>query len=233
MAVRPRPFTREEYHRLAEIGVLNEDSQVELLEGRIVDRFPPRGNGGLKIGHLHLHRFTRDEYHRMMEAGLLGEDDRVELLEGAVLAMSPIGPHHCAVVDFLVRFFTRSLGDRAIVRVQSPIVLDDGAEPQPDLALLRPRTDFYRASHPSPADILLLIEVAESSTDVDLETKPPAYARGGVREYWVIDLLHKRVVVHRRPEGDRYTDVRAFGPEATVSPANFPDVQLPVVDCLA
>lgn len=127
--------------------------------------------------------FTAEEYHTMLRAGILTADDRVELIEGEVLRMSPIGSRHAGGVNRLNDFFVRKLEGRAIVGVQAPVHLSDLSEPQPDLALLRPREDFYSHSHPTPGDVLLLIEVAETSADFDRAVKAPLYARAGVPEY--------------------------------------------------
>ena len=113
---------------------------------------------------LQTHRFTVDDYHRMVEAGILSENDRVELLAGAIIEMSPIGPLHAGTVKRLLRVFSSRLGDRAIVGVQDPILLPaEDSEPQPDIALLQARADFYTQAHPEAADVYLVIEVADTS----------------------------------------------------------------------
>ncbi len=175
--------------------------------------------------------FNRAEYHRLAETGVLTEDDRVELLEGTIAAMSPIGPYHCGVVSFLANCLMRALAARAIVRVQSPLAIDDESEPQPDLMLLKPRADFYRHAHPTPADVLLLVEVADASLDVDRDYKARLYARSAVAEYWVIDLVQRVIVVHRQPGGERYASVTEHGPGRQVAPAAFGDVQIAVSEC--
>ena len=118
----------------------------------------------------------------MAEAGILTADDRVELLDGEIVEKTPIGSRHAAAVDRLTNALTRTLADRAIVRVQNPIRLSERSELQPDLALLRPRPDFYEHAHPGPADVVLVIEVAETSGDVDRLVKVPLYARAGIPE---------------------------------------------------
>jgi Uma2 family endonuclease len=133
------------------------------------------------------HRLTVDHYHRMVESGILGPDDRVELVSGEVLDMSPIGSLHAAIVRALSRWMAASVGDRAIVSVQNPVLLDDASEPQPDIAILLPCVDCYAAAHPGPGDVLLVVEVAETSLAYDLEVKVPLYARHGIAEVWVID----------------------------------------------
>src|SRR5919106_6741536 len=108
-------------------------------------------------------RFTVDEYYRMAEAGILHEDDRVELIEGEIVEMAPIGSNHASHVDPLAQLLFERIGRRAIVRIQSPIHLGEYSEPQPDVTILRSRSDFYVSAHPSPADILLVVEVADTS----------------------------------------------------------------------
>ena len=148
--------------------------------------------------------FTTDDWRRMGEAGLFGEDDRVELLDGEVVAMSPIGSGQAACVKRLARLLSRSVGDRAILSVQDPVRLDRHSEPQPDLALLRPRPDFYAAAHPGSADILLLVEVAETSLSFDRDQKAGLYARSGVPVTWVVDLAGQEVLVLSRPGPNGY-----------------------------
>jgi Uma2 family endonuclease len=152
------------------------------------------------------HRLTVAEYYRMAEAGIFTEDDRVELIEGEILDMSPIGTVHTSVVKRLNSIFTRNVGMRAIVSVQDPIRLNPHSEPQPDIALLRYREDFYRGAHPGPEDILLLVEVADSSLRYDLDVKLPLYARHGIPEVWIVDLEHRRLEVYRRPAEETYLE---------------------------
>lgn len=176
--------------------------------------------------------FTVDEYHQMAQAGILSEDDRVELLEGEIVEMTPIGPRHAALVDRLTRLFSSHAGERAIVRVQSPIYLGEHSEPQPDLALLRPRPDFYAEAHPRPEDVLLVVEVAETSADVDRERKVPLYGQAGVPETWLLDLTGECVEVYTRPTSHGYGEVRRFWRGDHLSPRAFPDLELAVDDVL-
>ena len=176
-------------------------------------------------------KFTVEEYHLLARAGVLKEDDRVELLEGEIVEMSPIGSRHAACVDRLNRVFSR-LGERTIVRVQSPLRLGDLAEPQPDLALLRPRSDFYATAHPGPEDVLLVVEVAETSSDYDRQIKIPLYARWGIPEAWLVDLDQDRVEVHRDPSPEGYRDVRAIPRCEALAPGAFPDLDRRAQDVL-
>lgn len=173
-------------------------------------------------------RFTVDEYYRMAEAGILTEDDRVELLEGEVLQMPPIGSHHAGCVGRIDRIFQQLLGNRAIVWVQNPVRLDAYNEPQPDVALLRLRDDFYTTGHPGPGDVLLIVEVAETTASYDRSLKVPLYARFGIPEVWLVDLNAETVEVYRGPSAGGYQDVRPLGRSETLSPTAFPDVATPV-----
>ena len=177
-------------------------------------------------------RFTVEEYYRMGEAGILSGDDRVELIEGEIVMMTPIGPPHAAAVHRLTRLWITRLGDRAIVLVQNPIRLALDSELQPDLALLRPRPDFYGKSHPQPPDTFLLIEVADTTAESDRRVKVPLYARAGIRETWLLDLSADCVEVYRRPTPDGYQDVLTLHRGRPLAPGAFPDLVLTVEDLL-
>lgn len=172
--------------------------------------------------------FSAAEYHRMAEAGILSEDDRVELIEGEVVQMSPIGSRHAACVDRLSTLFHQHVGRAAIVRVQGPVRLGEYSEPQPDLALLRPRNDFYAQGHPTPADILLLVEVAETSQGYDRDVKLPLYARAGVPEVWLVDLVENAIYVYCQPQGGVYKEVRQARRGESLAPRMLPHVALDV-----
>jgi Uma2 family endonuclease len=143
--------------------------------------------------------FTADEYHRIAEAGVLGEDDRVELVDGEIVEMTPIGSPHAACVDRLTFLLQQAVAGRGIVRVQGPIRLDAHSEPQPDISILRPRADFYASAHPTPTDVLLVVEVADSSLRYDRDVKVPLYARTGIAETWLVDLSNERVEIFSQP----------------------------------
>jgi Uma2 family endonuclease len=162
------------------------------------------------------HRFTAEEYHRMAEGGLFGEDDRVELIEGEIIEMTPIGSRHAGTVKRLIRLLGQAVGSRAIVAVQDPLALGPRSEPEPDIALLHPRDDFYTTSHPGPADVLLLIEVAEASLRYDREVKIPLYARHAVPAVWLVDLAGRALTAHRQPAGDGYQQTRVVTDLAAV-----------------
>lgn len=152
------------------------------------------------------HRLSVEDYHRMAEAGILGENARVELIEGAIIDMTPIGSRHAAAVKRLNRVLGRAIGDSAIVSTQDPVILDLHTEPQPDLALLQPRADFYQSAHPRPDDILLVIEVADSSLAYDRDIKLPLYARAGIPEAWLVDIGAGSLTCFSKPGGDGYRE---------------------------
>lgn len=174
------------------------------------------------------HRFTVDEYHQMARAGILREDDRVELIDGEIVDMSPIGREHQFTVDFLNEQFAVGLYGRAIVRVGGSIRLGTQSEPEPDLVLLRPRPDRYRDVDAGPADVLVLIEVSDTSLDYDRTVKLPRYALAGISEAWVVNLPAGQVEVYRSPTPDGYREVQRFPRGARVAPAAFPDLSLAV-----
>jgi Uma2 family endonuclease len=173
-----------------------------------------------------IHRFTVDDYRRMAEAGILGEDERVELIEGEIVEMAPIGSRHAACVKRLNRLLSASVQVDVIVAVQDPVMLDPHTEVQPDIALVHARDDFYAASHPGPKDLVLVIEVAETSMTYDRSVKLPLYARAGVAEVWLVDLSEECVDVHRGPTPNGYQEVtRARGGDR-LSPAQAPRMEL-------
>ncbi len=151
--------------------------------------------------------FTVDEYYRMLEAGILTEDDRVELIDGEIIEMSPIGSHHAGCVTRLNMLLNQLVGGQSIVAIQNPIHLNDQSEPQPDVALLKMRSDFYADGHPTPSDILLVIEVADTSVGYERPFKIPRYARAGIAEVWLVDLAAATVEVYSDPSGNQYQRV--------------------------
>lgn len=175
-------------------------------------------------------RFTVEEYYQMAETGVLPEEENVELLDGQIYLMSPIGSEHAACVRRLNRFFHSKIESQALVSVRNPIRLSDISEPEPDLALLSPREDEYATHHPGPDDVLLIVEVADSSLDFDQETKLPLYARAGIAEYWVVALGENQVHAYHTPEGTQYTKHTTYGPDEEVAVAALPSLDPVSVD---
>jgi len=154
--------------------------------------------------------FTVGEYERMGQFGIFSEDARVELVCGEIIDMSPIGERHASCVAILARFITLRLRLSALVWTQNPIVLDDYSEPQPDLAILRPRVDDYRTSKPAPADVLVVVEVSDTTLEYDRKVKVPLYARAGIPETWVVNLPEERIEVYSDPAGGEYQTFRSY-----------------------
>lgn len=177
-------------------------------------------------------RFTIEEYHRLEQAGILSEDERVELLDGEIVEMSPIGSKHGGCVNWLAEVFFSRLQGRAIVTVQNPITLGQHSEPQPDLAILRPRADYYRGAHPVPAEVLLVIEIADTTGERDRRIKIPLYAKGGIPEVWLVVLKDSLVERYQAPAPDRYRSVERRFPNDTIAPEAFPDLKLSVAAIL-
>jgi hypothetical protein len=165
---------------------------------------------------------TVARYERMIAEGILTKDDRVELINGVIVDMSPIGSPHGACVDRLNELLARRFRGRVIVRVQGAIVLGSRDEPQPDLALLRPRPDYYARRNPRPTDVLLVIEVADTSLERDRRLKLPRYAATGIAEVWIVDLMSEVVEVYRKPRAGGYRQVETLGLERRIVPLAFP-----------
>ena len=170
-------------------------------------------------------RFTVAEYMAMGEAGILGEDERIELLAGEIIKMAAIGNRHLFCTDALTMLLAPALAGRAIVRVQGSIRLDDYSAPEPAIVVLRPRPDYY-AEPAMPADVLLLIEVADSSLEYDCSPKSEFYAAAGIPEMWIASLRTGEVEARANPEGTLYTAVRTVAAGGRISPLAFPDVAL-------
>ncbi|HEX9989073.1 MAG TPA: Uma2 family endonuclease [Chloroflexia bacterium] len=172
--------------------------------------------------------FTVDEYHKMGEAGILHEDDRVELIDGEIIEMSPVNHPHILCVDMLTKLLVIGVGDDAMVRVQSPIRLDDATEPQPDLALMRPYEYLATLEREGPEDVLLVIEVAESTIRADRNHKVPRYARAGIPEVWLVNIPKKVVEVYSDPAQGKYQSIMRVGRGQSLTVKMLPHVHIAV-----
>ncbi len=179
------------------------------------------------------YRLTSGHYHQMVEMGVFAEDERIELIEGEISPMSPIGSEHMGIVNQLAAMLIAQLRRRAIVGIQGPIRLDDSSEPQPDLEVLAPRQDFYKRALPQPADVLLAIEVADSSLVYDRSIKMPLYARVGIAEMWIINLIDRWIEVYRDPTPVGYTTQHKILAGKTLTPQAFTDVTIQVSELLS
>ena len=178
------------------------------------------------------YKFDVHQYREMGKAGILTKEDRVELIRGEIIAMPSLGNEHMATVDSSSMFWVQALGDRAIVRIQGSVRLNERSEPQPDVALLKNRADFYRSRSAGPSDILLIVEVSDSSLSYDRGVKLRLYAEAEVTEVWIANIRARTIEAYTDPSNGEYTTRRTFRPGQTVSPAAFPDIALPVADVI-
>ena len=178
------------------------------------------------------HRFSVKEYYRMAETGVLSPNARVELLNGEIIDMSPIGPFHGGLVKRLNRIFNLKSRGRWIVSTQDPLHLDDHSEPEPDLMLLKPVPNDYTSSHPQSSDVLLLIEVADTTLEYDREEKLPAYGRAGVAEVWIVNLNDATIEVYREPHFAGYGSKTISRAGNEIAPLAFPDATVDVAELL-
>lgn len=171
---------------------------------------------------------TVDEYHRMADAGILAENDRVELIDGEIVEKMTIGPRHNACVNSAVHAFVYAVAERAIVQAQGSFHLSFLSEPEPDIVLLRPRADYYAKALATPLDVLLVVEVADSSLAFDCDHKRPLYAEAGIGEFWLVDLTTNSVFRHRDPDGRAYRTVERHTRGETLAPVLLPECRIPV-----
>jgi len=177
-------------------------------------------------------QFTVWDYHQMVKAGILKEDERVELIAGEIIEMSPIGTRHAAQVKRLINLFAEILGARVIVAAQDPVELSDFSEPQPDIALLKRRNDFYATAHPQPQDILLLVEVADTTIEYDRSVKMPLYAASNIAEAWIVDINAQTIEVYRQPASNGYQHSQILQRGQSLCIQAFPEINLNVNDLL-
>jgi Uma2 family endonuclease len=180
------------------------------------------------LDHPKRHPFSVEEYLRMGEGNVFAPDARLELIEGEIIEMAPIGSPHAGTVAILSQLLWRLAGDRAVVWAQNPIRMGDLSMPQPDVVLLRPRPDMYTRSHPVPADVLLLIEVSDTTLRFDVSRKMPLYARAGIFEAWVVDVESNVVHVFRDADASGYRTTFAVPGGGSVRALAMPGVEVAV-----
>jgi Uma2 family endonuclease len=173
------------------------------------------------------HLWTVEEYHRMGEVGLLDADTRVELIEGEIVEMAPIGDAHAATSNRLNRLLVLAVGERGIVAVGNPVRLSQRSEPQPDFSVLRPRAD-YQTKGPRPEDVMLAVEVSDTTLRRDRRVKLALYARAGIPEFWIVNLEVREVEIYRSPGGDSYASVERKGPGDVVTMEALPGVTIAI-----
>jgi Uma2 family endonuclease len=164
-----------------------------------------------------------DEYYKMAEVGILKPEDKVELINGEIFQISPIGSRHAAIVDHLAMILNQMFERNVIIRVQNPVRIDGNNQPEPDIAIVKYRSDYYSSAHPVPADVLAIIEVADFSIRFDKEVKTTVYASGGIPVYWIVDLKNNFIEIFSYPKGKKYTETKAYTPgdEATLLGKNI------------
>ena len=217
-------FSVREFYKMAEVGVFcEEDDRVELVDGEIIEML-----GTTK------RRFCVKDLYLMDKAGVFCENDRVELVDGEIIEMAPIGSYHNGSVNALTRIFVKSVPDDVIVQVQGPLHLDESTMFQPDLTILRPRGDDYFESNPTPEDVLLIIEVSDSTVAYDRDVKIPKYAQAGVPEVWQVNLPYDFIDRYADPDTatGRYRSVMRHSRGHGIVATQLPDITLEVDDIL-
>ncbi len=179
-----------------------------------------------------LRMWTTEEYHRMAETGILDEDERVELLEGKIIWMSAKGTAHSSAVGRTDRLLQKCLGNQAWISIQDPVTLNQHSEPEPDIAIVKIDPLDYADHHPTPGEVYLIIEVADSSLKFDCETKGKAYAQGKIADYWVLDVLNRQLYVFREPSEEGYQTKAILDENSTISPLQFPNLQISILSML-
>lgn len=176
------------------------------------------------------HALSVDDFHKLGEVGVLRDDDRAELIEGALIGMAPIGSRDASVVNRFTNRFAAALSGHAIVSARNPVILGASTEVQPDIALLRHRDDFYANAHPTPSDVLLVIEVADTSLPFDRNVKVPLYARHGIPEVWLVNPRQRRIDMFRRPTGAGYGETLRPAEGEALAPLLLPEVSVSGTD---
>jgi Uma2 family endonuclease len=181
---------------------------------------------------LNLRLWTVEEYHRMAETGILDDSERIELLEGKIIWMSAKGTAHQSAVGRTDYLLKEALKNRAWVSVQDPITLSDRSEPEPDIVVTKIDPLDYADHHPVPKEVYLIIEVADSSLKFDCETKGKVYAQAEINDYWVLDVVERQLYVFREPTSSGYKSKLVLGDKESISPLQFPDLQIDVREIL-
>ncbi len=170
--------------------------------------------------------FSVAEYYQLAQVGILNESDRVELINGEIIKMSPINSPHGGMVNRLTRILYKMLDDQLMITVQNPISLDNYSEPEPDLVVAKFDSDDYAKKHPCPADVLLIIEVSDSTLEKDRSVKSPLYAKAGIKEYWIVDLVNKKIEIYREPVEDEYHFKQIISKKDQIVTADFKDLNI-------
>ena len=175
---------------------------------------------------------TVEEYHRMGDTGIISPDEEVELIEGQILEKPMKGTTHSAVNKYLEKLLENCLGDEVLVRVQDPIRLDNYSEPEPDIAVVKPDDFYYASHHPTPPEIYLIVEIADTTLKRDTEFKAKVYAKAGINDYWVLDITNRQLYAFREPTATGYQNQQIFSEDATISPVAFPNITINISEML-
>ncbi len=181
---------------------------------------------------LEIHLFTVQDYHRMIETGIIDEDERVELLAGQIVKMAAKGTAHNAAVKRTVELLQDLLGRSVLISVQDSIQLNDNSEPEPDIALLMRDPLYYEDHHPTPSEIYLIIEIADTTLRKDCSTKATIYAQSGITDYWVLNINDRQLHVFREPSQEGYKSELILADSMTISPLHFPDISFLISEML-
>lgn len=174
--------------------------------------------------------FTVGDYHKMIDAGVFVGDQNYELIEGEIIKKMTVGDYHISCVNRLNRIFSRNCGDDVIVSIQNPVIISDISEPEPDVTLLKFREDFYASGKATPEDVLLLIEVSDSTVTYDRKTKMKLYAEAGIEESWLVNLPRQILEIYSDPQDGKYKLVRKAGKNESVSPKFLTSLKIKVSD---
>ena len=219
---RLRLFDADEYFAMRDADIFAENEYLELIGGEILFRHP-------EIGEPERRPFTNAEYHSLAKAGILAPYERVQLIAGDIIVMSPVGNRHAACVEFIDgELSILRQTKRARVRTQSPLVMPDNSEPEPDAMLLAWREDGYAFRTPRPEDVLLLVEVSDSTLGYDRDVKLSLYAAAGVPEAWLVNLREDWIESNTQPAAEGYRDTRRYALGQTIAPQAFPDLAIPI-----
>lgn len=230
--VQHRRFTVADYHRMIDLAILPGNLPVELIDGEVVVKAERRLAPFRGTSRIERYPFSPLEVRRLRAAGLLSPTDLVEQRNVEEWQPMPIGDPHCVCVDLLTNLLVLVLAGRAWVRIQNPVVLDT-SEPMPDVSIVQLRPDAYRGGKPQPADVFLIVEVADTTLAYDRNIKGPLYARNVIPEYWIIDLNSDTVLVHRNPQPDgTWATVTTHGRGDMLTVAALPTVTVAVADIL-
>lgn len=217
-----RKITLDEFHGMRQAGIFAEHDRVELRDGELWDSCPSHAPSRVKL--------TAEQYYELGETGVFDEDDRMELLDGELYEMMAPGRWHEGGVNALTMGFAGGGGGQRVVSVQNSVHLAIRSAPQPDVVVLQFRADYYRSRHAEPADVLLVVEVADTSMRHDRVRKLPLYAEAGVAEVWIVTRRPAAIEVYRSPIEGRYTVQRTYLPGETICAEAIPEVVIAVSD---